>query len=652
MVATTGSHVGRVITAYEQERGSSAMVRANGSPWRIGVQSWTRCIDRHRLDPSRAMTVPVLPESELLREREALGSRMGIVVEELQTLFQSVGSVGYALSFASSQGVVLWGCFQDSPELDCGDDRLGSVWREEFGGTNGLGTTLAEGRPTAVFLDDHFFPDLVNRACLGVPVFDPSGGVLGVVNLSTRNPILSQDTHRLAFEITAAAGRRLESRLFRLGHESHFVLRVAQARGDLLFACDQDLAVIAANQAANALLARLRSAAGEPVSLWRVFEQRPGMVERLLLGESPLMLRLLSTGQQVAATVAAPAGRQAPTVHVARRGPRSRRADGPLGNWAGAEPRLQRSAAVLQRSLDRGLPILILGETGVGKEVLAQAIHAESRRSRGPFVAFNCAAVPESLIDSELFGYASGAFTGARREGAKGRVLEADGGTLFLDEIGDMPLTLQTRLLRVLETGEVAPLGSGQMRKVDIQIVAATHQNLQKHVGEGRFRADLFFRLAGLVVEIPPLRDRHDFDELANAILAEEDPSGGMAWGQGTLERLRAHPWPGNIRELRFAIRRAVSTAPGDRIEPDDLMLHALPSERPSPGAPGPARAGGSAKGAAASAECHAIQEAIDLTAGDVEACLRILGISRASFYRKVKRFELALPRRGARSPG
>ena len=213
-------------------------------------------------------------------------------------------------------------------------------------------------------------------------------------------------------------------------------------------------------------------------------------------------------------------------------------------------------------------------------------------------------------------------------------------------------LTLQTRLLRVLETGEVAPLGSGQLRKVDIQVVAATHQNLQQHVGEGRFRADLFFRLAGLVVEIPPLRDRHDFDELANAILAEEDPSGSMGWGQGTLERLRAHPWPGNIREFRFAIRRAVSTAPGSRIEPDDLMLHALPGERPAPGAPRPAQAGGSAKGAAALAECQAIREAVDLTGGDVEACLRILGISRASFYRKVKRFELVLPRRGARSPG
>ena len=160
----------------------------------------------------------------------------------------------------------------------------------------------------------------------------------------------------------------------------------------------------------------------------------------------------------------------------------------------------------------------LLGETGVGKDTLARAFHEDSQRSSKPFVAFNCAAIPETLIDSELFGYATGAFTGARRNGSLGRLIEADGGTLFLDEIGDMPLALQTRLLRVLETGEVSPLGGGKTHHVDIQVIAATNQRLPELVRQGRFRQDLFYRLAGAVFTIPALRERSDIPQIVDSV--------------------------------------------------------------------------------------------------------------------------------------
>ncbi len=217
--------------------------------------------------------------------------------------------------------------------------------------------------------------------------------------------------------------------------------------------------------------------------------------------------------------------------------------------------------------------MLILGETGTGKDTLARALHQEGGRAERAYVAFNCAAVPETLIDSELFGYGVGAFTGARREGSPGRLIEADGGTLFLDEIGDMPLVLQTRLLRVLESGEVSPLGSGKTRTIDVQIIAATNQNLKTRVAQGLFREDLYYRLAGVVIQLQPLRDREDFAQLARRMLDRVAGGEDVGLSDEALARLARHRWPGNARELKFVLQRAAQICEGGWIRPEDLML-------------------------------------------------------------------------------
>jgi transcriptional regulator with PAS, ATPase and Fis domain len=295
---------------------------------------------------------------------------------------------------------------------------------------------------------------------------------------------------------------------------------------------------------------------------------------------------------------------------------------------------------LLRRIRSAGLPILLLGETGVGKDTLARAIHADGDRADKPFVAFNCAAIPDSMIDSELFGYGAGAFTGAKKDGSIGRVAAANGGTLFLDEIGDMPLALQTRLLRVLESGEVTPLGNGKVQHVDIRVIAATNQELERRVADGVFRQDLYYRLAGLVLTLPPLRDRDDLNALADRILQDASAGEPFVLSPCAKERLQLHSWPGNIRELRHVLQRAVKLADSHTITQDDLLLavtapraQVLRRANAIDLEPVVAHPGGIMK----NAERRAIEAILREMAGNIDLSARKLGISRATLYRKLR---------------
>jgi transcriptional regulator of acetoin/glycerol metabolism len=242
-----------------------------------------------------------------------------------------------------------------------------------------------------------------------------------------------------------------------------------------------------------------------------------------------------------------------------------------LADIAGDDPQLKRTVRRAARVSSSGLPILIQGPTGTGKECLARALHEAGDRASRPFVALNCAAFPETLIESELFGYGPGAFTGARKEGRKGKILQASGGTLFLDEIGDMPLTLQTRLLRVLEEQEVTPLGSEHVVSVDLRIMCASHRRLRDMVAQGTFREDLYYRLNGMTFELPALADRADKHGLIRRLLARETNGAGKSIDTNALQKLVAYRWPGNIRELSNVIRGALAICEGGIIRASDL---------------------------------------------------------------------------------
>lgn len=320
-----------------------------------------------------------------------------------------------------------------------------------------------------------------------------------------------------------------------------------------------------------------------------------------------------------------------------------------LEDLAGEDPQMLRNVRSAYRIADSGVSVLIQGPTGSGKEAFAHAMHLVSKRAERPFVAVNCAAIPETLIESELFGYKPGAFTGARKEGMRGKILQSAGGTLFLDEIGDMPLTLQTRLLRVLEEQEIVPLGSESAIKVDLHVIAASHRNLREMIASGTFREDLYYRLNGITLELPALRDRADKERVIHHALAAETGNGRpAAIEMDALQRLVAYPWPGNIRELRNVIRTALAICEGGVVRGMDLPREIRESgaNTPSPlqnGALAPSAEPAVPVNPLRAAERAALVRVIAECHGNMTRVAAQLGMSRNTLYRRMKRHSIPL---------
>ena len=346
---------------------------------------------------------------------------------------------------------------------------------------------------------------------------------------------------------------------------------------------------------------------------------------------------------------------------------RNRRPKYTIAAYIGTSPAALEVKRQARRVAATGSTVLLLGETGTGKELLAHAIHAASARAGKPFVGVNIAAVPDSLLEAEFFGVAAGAYTGAERKGRDGKFRVADGGTLFLDEIGDMPLALQAKLLRALQEQEVEPLGSNQVIRLDVRVIAATSRDLAAMVADGHFRADLYYRLNVLPIRLPALRERlADIEALADALLddiARRSSLPHKSLSAEALDRLAGHDWPGNIRELRNVLEQAALMADAPVLQPADLdsALAAAPrsaaaGRRSAPAAvqaplvlppPGPnALAQIQPVGrplaiqplpqAIAELEARAIHDALTATGGNKVAAARLLGIARATLYDKL----------------
>jgi DNA-binding NtrC family response regulator len=291
-----------------------------------------------------------------------------------------------------------------------------------------------------------------------------------------------------------------------------------------------------------------------------------------------------------------------------------------------------------RRAARANVTVLIVGETGSGKELVAEEIHHASPRADKPFVRLNCASLPETLLESELFGHERGAFTGAERKRV-GYVESAAGGTLFLDEIGELPLGMQAKLLRVLEDCRVTRLGGSESIEVDVRFVAATNRNLEREVKAGRFREDLFFRLSALTIEVPPLRERPlDLEALAERFLRRAADAAGRrppATGARFLAALRRYPWPGNIRELRNVIDRAVILADANELTPEQLP------ERFASGAEAPPATSGPMRAQMDDLERRSLEQALSETGGNRTHAAKKLGISRRALIYKLKKYQL-----------
>lgn len=640
-------------------------------------ESWRRCLDSG-LAPDGRPEVPQVDGRQLTQMQDEFGQQaFSYALTELNGLMNMVSAVGYSASLANAQGVIIAESVKPHQAFYCESDKLGSVWSESVGGTNGIGTCIAEQRPVAVFRDDHFYFDLSSQACVAAPFYNPLGELQGVLNLTTCNPSVDINAHHIVYNLATQSSVTLEERLFNEHFSDCSIVRICDsARAAQVLALDHHGVVRGASHSARRRLGIEPNHIGR-LKLWEVIDC-PQSALSLECFVAPMRARTLLRDEQVDLVLVRSARQNVATSYVDLKARNTRPSARPkevfsaLARCAGQDSTMQQNVKLIRKVMNKNLPLLLLGETGVGKDTLAKAIHEESNRNRGPYVAFNCAAVPESLIDSELFGYSKGAFTGASKEGSQGRLLEADGGTLFLDEIGDMPLVLQTRLLRVLESGEVSPLGSGKSIQVDLQIIAATNQRLHEKVADGSFREDLFFRLAGMIVDIPALRDRDDRGQLIESVLEtvvgnDEVPTlKPAAW-----RKLMDYSWPGNVRELKHVLHRASLFAEDGVIKPSDISLpfetrvkslaerlgaapavtalsasDHVPIIHPSQELPrglDPTAPAGvvtmHARRALADLEGQTIQAAMLAHDNQVIPAARALGMSKATLYRKLKRY-------------
>jgi sigma-54 dependent transcriptional regulator, acetoin dehydrogenase operon transcriptional activator AcoR len=507
----------------------------------------------------------------------------------------------------------------------------GASWSEQQRGTNAIGTALAEASGVEIHGSEHYLERNGFLTCAAAPIVSATGELLGILDISGDQR--SRHPHTLGLVNTAA--RMIENRLVLAACQRQVRLHLhAHPEGigsvaEGIVALSDDGWIVGANRQGLALLGLAAPDIGA-TPLFRILDVR---LEQLLAqaqrpGRQPLLLRRHDGTMlygQIQAELKMP---------VAVQPPPEKPASDALTRLDTGDIRWRAAADKARRIAGKPIPLLLHGESGVGKELFARAVHESSPQKCGPFVAINCAALPENLIEAELFGYTPGAFTGARKEGSSGRLREAEGGTLFLDEIGDMPLAMQTRLLRVLQERQVTPLGGGAAVNVNFFLICATHCNLREAAEAGRFRSDLYYRINGLTLNLPALRERSDFPALIGKLLDDLFPEGNLHLAPELLTRLAAYRWPGNLRQLASVLRTAVAMLDMDeeRIDwrhlPDDLVDElSMPS---------PQQHAHDTAQSLDQLSRSAIQKALEASRGNVSAAARQLGISRQTLYRKL----------------
>lgn len=615
-----------------------------------------------------------LSRADLAQTLEANQALSGHARPVMETLYDQIRNTHSMVILSDAEGTILH-TLGDSDFL-AKADRVslgpGGRWSEQLRGTNAIGTALFEQKPTTVHAQQHYLDANRFLTCSAAPIFDHRGQVLGVLDVSGE----CGSFHKHTMALVRMSAQMIENHLLAGSFPDCITLHF-HSRAEFVGTLVEGIVsftpggrFLAANRSAQfqlgLTLAALQSHTfaslfGVPLSL--LFEHHrkaaSGLLELCLHngirihGRAELRLRDQHFQNAREAVIeapevlpASPSARPAPPVRPHPGQPR-----GGLQALDTGDARMSAIIAKLRKVIDRDIPVLITGETGTGKEWLAQAIHRESARfhttqTRGgaaPFVAVNCSAIPENLIEAELFGYEDGAFTGARRKGALGKIAQAQGGTLFLDEIGDMPLALQGRLLRVLQERAVTPLGSQRVIPVDFALVCATNQPLREMAARHAFREDLYYRINGLQVKLPALRERSDLGALIDRILEQEGGRHAPRFDAEALALLQSSRWPGNLRQLSNLIRTALAMADGEAwigVEhlPDDFLDEAAPLQA-ADGMPAPAAHEEMDEKPLSmhDSEWAAIERALRTHDGNVSAAAKALGVSRNTLYRRFK---------------
>jgi transcriptional regulator of acetoin/glycerol metabolism len=615
------------------------------------ARSWSRCINDYRLDPTAARVPPILSGSEFRQRYEQSEQVIECAKLEMTSLYQQLNDPDCAVVLAGADGVILHMVSSPVFAKDVAGlgFRVGAVWSEREAGTNGMGTCVEVAAPVAVCRTDHFYSQFTSLTCSAVPVYDQNGSLAAVLDVTSRSRLLQQ--HSLV--LLGMTAQQIENRLldarFSDAYPIHFHSRpefvYTLHAGKLLV--DANGVVLAANRSALFQLG-LRSL--EDVRARRISDLLKTSLENLLSRSVASSFHPVPVyGARTSNRFFAVAQQPAATLHrhlpgrsghlVATRAPEPNPHELEFG-----DPQIAQQLTLARRVIARRIPILLHGETGVGKEVFALALHRGSPYSSGNFVAVNCASLPESLIESELFGYRAGAFTGAHRGGRRGKILQADKGTLFLDEIGDMPLALQARLLRVLDSRRVTPLGAEESVEVDFQLVSATHRDLEERVRAGLFREDLYFRLNGVSITLPPLRERPGKTALIRRILAEEGARFSLT--PDAEAALLEHPWPGNVRQLRHVLRTLAALYDGDTVTRQQLLAQLPRAVAPEPAAEERRSDDDAAHlplNSIQATERRALLRMLEDHRWNVSNVAKALKISRNTLYRKLHKLHIAL---------
>ncbi|ETF07657.1 MULTISPECIES: sigma-54-dependent Fis family transcriptional regulator [Pseudomonas] len=595
--------------------------------------SWQRC-RAFGLDHQSAPAFDQLPAAGIARLLDSHHSLVQTTHQEVLPYYENILSNSNCLiMLADNQGQVLtsWGTQRFiEPNLARGF-QAGASWMERSSGTNAIGTALACEQAVHIEHDEHFLK--ANRFMTGsaAPIFDAERKVIAVLDVSSDSYLPPSHTLGMVKMMSQTVENRLILNLF---HGQHFQLTFntglnnldSQWAGLLIF--DESGQVLSANRRADNLLGvRLSRVSVESlfkVSLLELINQPEGLPFALQTSGRNRFQCLLKRPKQapVQARVFVAEDKPAPASAIS------------LNTLHFGDSRVEKAVRQAERLLEKDIPLLIHGETGVGKEVFVKALHQASSRQKQAFIAVNCAAIPAELVESELFGYEKGAFTGANQKGSIGLIRKADKGTLFLDEIGDMPLPTQARLLRVLQERCVQPVGSSELFPVDLRIISATNRSLREQVQLGRFREDLYYRIGGLTLELPPLRERSDKQALFKRLWEQHrEPTQWAGLSQEVLELFEKHPWPGNLRQVSSVMQVALAMAEEQPVRPEHLPddffvdLEMEPVETTAP------------LGLDLN-DVEALNRELKAAGGNISHLARRLGVSRNTLYKRLRQAE------------
>ncbi len=629
------------------------------------TRSWNRCLREYRIEPLAPRQNSVLNSQSLKELQQRMGELLPVARAEMESLYEQIAGSGFAVILSDTQGVVLTTITDPALQREFRQAglSLGALWDERHEGTNGIGTCLAEGCPVTVHREEHFRGYNLSLSCSGAPILDPHGSIIAVLDASTANSSDSRLIQRHTMALVNMSAHLIsrwnflnefsQSWILRFHSRPEFVGLLHEA----LVAMDGAGKIMALNESALLQLgcSTRKVLVGEPIE--KFFQFDFATLERRAQFEPSTIwpVRDLAHGRRFFAIARAPLRPAARTLELATPSPAATTPEGiRLGrgqHHVGEDAQMRKNLTFGRQLFAKQVPILLQGATGTGKEAFAKALHHSGLWCDKAFVTVNCAAIPESLIESELFGYTRGAFTGAVKEGRVGKILQSNGGTLFLDEIGDMPLMLQTRLLRVIEEREVVPLGSDQAIPVSLHVISATHRDIRQMIQGGEFREDLYYRLNGITLQLPLLRDRGDKADLIRTLLQEENADQeSIEIAEDAFQKLLDYSWPGNIRQLRNALRTASALCRDGIIRLSNLPQEILHTETrviaPAAAAANPygvAAAMNLPSAALRDAECAALLRELERMHWNISRTAQALGISRNTLYRKIHKHNIVL---------